>query len=180
MRRTSIFVLLLAALLFWSLPMVHKTFADDGENGKAFAQPVVGSYFIEIAPEVFPFTFPGMISLYADGNIQATEAVAFGLEFPGYGRWKRTGSREITGRFFFFRGDETGLLDFIGEVTFVAPVEPGIDEFVAPFTIQFFGAEQDPLDPEEEPFFSFDGTLTFRRMTVNMMLMGDDDFDAED
>ncbi len=145
-------------------PVLAQSQATNGKiDAKVNCRVAAGSYFLDLEADGFG-TFPGLLTLTAVGGVVATEAMDF--ESPGIGSWKTVGRREIKIRFLYFGFDETGANVFIGKVTYSAKFDKRCRRAFGPFEIEFFGPEQDPLDPDEAPFFVNTGAITMRRIAV--------------
>lgn len=168
MRRTSIVVMLAAALLLagWAVWQRRTARADVASDSTGIGQHVAGSYLLGPFAELGTFTAEGSYVLTHAGSFGNHPAAAF--LSPEHGSWRQTGPREITSRSLTLAFDGDGVHFATVRVDIVWEFDDATfrSGTLTSLSTDVFLSDQDPLDPEEEPFRHFDGgdTSYFRRI----------------
>lgn len=103
-----------------------------------------------------------MMNIRADGTLDWYGSWFFGngsgrfLDGPVYGTWWRTGDREITTIEIGYLFDGDGVFDVIGRVTQKITFSAEFASFESEGFEELFLPEQNPADPDAEPFTSFE------------------------
>ena len=138
------------------------------EATELFARRLAGAYLVDRGP-----AGRGLLNIMADGNIFSEETNDFGDGVPNAfqsgsrGSWKRTGRREIKYTFFVFGYDVNGINTTTVVVLNTASINKSdkskkskkskkrsFDRWNVTGGFEVFTADQDPLDPNEVPFFA--------------------------
>lgn len=123
-----------------------------------FARKVAGTY-AEVGPG-----YSLTINIRADGTLMWNASWFFGDGTGDYyngsvlGSWKQTGARELTTieLGYLFNGD--GSFFATGRVAEVFTFTPDFQTISYSFVEDLFAPDQDPTDPDAEPFDSFGGS----------------------
>jgi hypothetical protein len=170
MRKTPIIVLLAAALLLggWTLWPRKPVQAGGPPENTGIGPLVAGTYLLGPFPELGTFT--------ADGSYVLTHAASFGdhpaaaFLSPEHGAWRQTGPRQVTSRSLSFAFGDDGKHFATTRVDVVWDFDDATfgSGMLTLLSTDIFFADQDPLDPDEEPFLSIPGgdTAGFRRIAV--------------
>jgi hypothetical protein len=103
-----------------------------------------------------------MMNIRADGTLDWYGSWFFGngtgrfLDGPVYGTWWRTGDRQITTIEIGYLFDGEGVFDAIGRVTQKITFSEDFSSFESEGFEELFLPEQNPADPTEDPYFSFE------------------------
>ena len=142
-----------------------------GPRFGTFARRIAGVYLVRSGtdPDNIEVSLR-LISLTADGNWSGTHAQqqAPDLSFSDqHGVWKRSGRREITATVLDFDLDPaTGQAVEVVRVRYIVTFSTDLQTVAGESVGKAFALDQDPLDPDEIPARSFEGTFTGRRVTV--------------
>ena len=154
-------------------PVETTVYADsDRFRSGSFGKKITGAYLVrEGVPKDNP-TFFRLITLTADGNWLSTESHQQTVEFgfsDQQGVWKKSGRREITANVIDFDIDAvTGQPNGVTRIRFVMVFSKNFKEVSGNFFGEDFDLTQDPLNPEEIPRATFDGTFFGNRVTVEV------------
>ena len=170
MRKLTIIVGLLAAFLWaaWTLSPFKPVRADGPRQATGIGKLVAGTYLLGPFPELGTFT--------ADGSYVLTHVASFGdhpaaaFQSPEHGAWRQSGPRQVTSRSLSFAFDDEGTHFATSRFDIVWDFDDATFQSgtLTLLSTDIFSADQDPLDPDEEPFLSFPGgdTADFKRIAV--------------
>lgn len=151
---------------------VSQTAAADDDS---FANKIAGTWLLDPGSE-----FQVLMNIHADGTLIWSNSVEYFPAFPNgavFGVWKRTGKREITTAELGFLYDENGVHIITGKVEQVFTFDKKFQSLTGQFTEDLFDAAQNPIDPSEDPFFTFGGDGIQGLRLVNL---AEGDFEDDD
>lgn len=143
----KIFVSIIFSIFIQSIAV-----ADDDDK---FGRKVAGTWLLDPGSD-----FQVLMNIHADGTLIWSNSVEYDPAFPNgavFGVWSRTGKREITTTELGFLYDANGVHIITGRVQEVFSFDKKFQSFTGEFTEDLFDAKQNPIDPLEEPLFTFGG-----------------------
>jgi hypothetical protein len=174
MRHSRLFTPLItfALTVFVILGALHPPPADAIVDDLLFVSAVTGTYFLTQADVD---QFKRIVTITADGNFFSIsqESPKFGFS-DGQGAWKRLGSQQkITARILDFDFDTTtgkrlSVTRVTFTLTFSEKVNGKFQTVSGELLAEQFALDQNPLDPNAEPFNTFPLTsFTGQRITAD-------------
>jgi hypothetical protein len=170
-RKRSL-LMALAVLLTVGIPG-RSAVAESG-SGLGFGLRVAGSFLADlhlVGTDGTPFDIQALATLTADGGAMATDTDDYGFgtgsffHSPKHGVWKRTGQRAVSITLLEFAYTAAGSLTTIFKLKFDGEfADRHFDVGEGTVAFEAFLPGQDPLDPEEEPVATGEGTFAVRRI----------------
>jgi hypothetical protein len=167
---------LLLALSTWLMfigPSPSSALAE-GRHDVASGIRMAGSFLTQLhltGTDGTPFTIQALATLSADGGAIATDTDDYGFgtgsffHSPKHGAWKRIGVRAISITLLEFAYDPLGNLTTIYKLNFQGEFsDQRLDVGGGTVTFEAFLPHQDPLDPEEQPVATGEGTFSVQRI----------------
>ena len=167
---TRLFLLFLSS---W-LVIVAVSLQPAAAQGDVFGARVAGSFLVQLeltGAGPAPFSIQALATLGADGSAIATDTDDYGFgtgtffHSPKHGVWKKTGRRAISITLLEFAYDTEGALTTIYRLVFDGQFgDRNLNTGEGVVTFDAFGPDQDPLDPDEVPLASGEGSFSVRRI----------------
>jgi hypothetical protein len=134
---------------------------QDGHDGnRDFARRVTGTWLGRIGDE-----FQLLRNINEDGTMVWSNNFEYrNPDGAVFGVWTQTGKREMTSRQLGYLYDSDGVHFATGRVTEVTTFDDDYQTFASEGTEEVFYPDQDPTDPDEEPFFTFTFALSGSRL----------------
>lgn len=149
---------------------------EDDLEASAFGRRVAGTYSAAFPAGALQVRM--LLTFSADGTLMQSSQMDHGWlgeglppapaawtsRGPVHGAWRRTGERELAACVLEFLYDEQGLPSSAAKGQYVLHFDETFGEYEADWSVDYYAAGADPLDPGAQPIGGINGISSGRRL----------------